>query len=163
MYACSQYSVVLPRTAAQVLMCPDGTFRTQHVTPPQPESGILRLSYFRTTKQNSPGLMQFANRNPRTTLHRETHITHKPAFVGQLMLGYIVYFQVVKSWQQIRIYRPKSAPAEWSFYGNQFIFRPKRKSKTRRTAISIAALYHKSFPPLIRQSLHTGIKRLNLP
>ena len=40
--------------------------------------------------------MQFANRNPRTTLHRETHITHKPAFVGQLMLGYIVYFQVVK-------------------------------------------------------------------
>ena len=28
LYACSQYSVVLPRTAAQVLMCPDGTFRT---------------------------------------------------------------------------------------------------------------------------------------
>ena len=28
------------------------------------EAGILRLSYFRTTEQNSPGLMQFANRNP---------------------------------------------------------------------------------------------------
>ena len=28
LYACSQYSVVLPWTAAQVLMCPDGTFRT---------------------------------------------------------------------------------------------------------------------------------------
>jgi hypothetical protein len=52
---------VLPRTAAQVLMCPDGTFKTHTSLRHKTKSGILRLSYFRTTEQNSPGLMQFAN------------------------------------------------------------------------------------------------------
>ena len=45
-----------------------------HVTPPQPEPGSLRLSYFRTTKQNSPGLMQFA-----------THKTATPPLAGELI------------------------------------------------------------------------------
>ena len=94
---CIVNSVVLPRTAAQVLMCPDGTFKTHTSLCHNLNQAALDCLIFGQRKQNIPGLMQFANRKPPgTTLHRETHITHKPAFVGQLMLGYIVYFQVVK-------------------------------------------------------------------
>ena len=55
---------MLPRTAAQVLMPPDGAFKTHTSLRETLNQADLDLPYFRTTEQNSPGLMQFANRNP---------------------------------------------------------------------------------------------------
>ena len=57
-------SVVLPWTAAQVLMCPDGAFRTYTSLRPNLNQACLEFLIFGQRKQNSPGLMQFANRNP---------------------------------------------------------------------------------------------------
>ena len=64
MYACSQYSVVLPRTAAQVLMCPDGTFRTHTSLRLNLNQAYLDFLIFVQRNKTSPGLMQFANRKP---------------------------------------------------------------------------------------------------
>ena len=55
---------MLPRTAAQVLMPPDGAFKTHTSLRETLNQADLDLPYFRTTEQNSPGLMQFANRKP---------------------------------------------------------------------------------------------------
>ena len=55
---------MLPRTAAQVLMPPDGAFKTHTSLRETLNQADLDLPYFRTTEQSSPGLMQFANRNP---------------------------------------------------------------------------------------------------
>ena len=55
---------MLPRTAAQVLMPTDGAFKTHTSLRETLNQADLDLPYFRTTEQNSPGLMQFANRNP---------------------------------------------------------------------------------------------------
>ena len=64
---------MLPRTAAQVLMPPDGAFKTHTSLRETLNQADLDLPYFRTTEQNSPGLMQFA--------------THKtpPPFAGELI------------------------------------------------------------------------------
>ena len=64
LYACSQYSVVLPRTAAQVLMCPDGTFKTHTSLRHNINQAYLDFLIFVQQNKTSPGLMQFANRNP---------------------------------------------------------------------------------------------------
>ena len=66
-------------------MPPDGAFKTHTSLRETLNQADLDLPYFRTMEQNSPGLMQFANRKP-----------PEPPYTGQLMLGYIVYFQVVK-------------------------------------------------------------------
>ena len=50
--------------AAQVLMPPDGAFKTHTSLRETLNQADLDLPYFRTTEQSSPGLMQFANRNP---------------------------------------------------------------------------------------------------
>ena len=65
---------MLPRTAAQVLMPPDGAFKTHTSLRETLNQADLDLPYFRTTEQNSPGLMQFANRNP-----------PEPPYTGKLM------------------------------------------------------------------------------
>ena len=57
-------NIVLPWTAAQVLMCPDGAFRTYTSLRPNLNQACLEFLIFGQRKQNSPGLMQFANRNP---------------------------------------------------------------------------------------------------
>ena len=64
---------MLPRTAAQVLMPPDGAFKTHTSLRETLNQADLDLPYFRTTEQNSPGLMQFA-----------THKTVNPPFAGEL-------------------------------------------------------------------------------
>jgi hypothetical protein len=66
-------------------MCPDGTFKTHTSLRHNLNQAALDCLIFGQRKQNSPGLMQFANRKP-----------PEPPYTGQLMLGYIVYFQVVK-------------------------------------------------------------------
>lgn len=74
---------MLPWTAAQVLMCPDGTFKTHTSLCHNLNQAALDCLIFGQRKQNIPGLMQFANRKPPgTTLHRETHVSHKPQLVG---------------------------------------------------------------------------------
>ena len=50
--------------AAQVLMPPDGAFKTHTSLRETLNQADLDLPYFRTMEQNSPGLMQFANRKP---------------------------------------------------------------------------------------------------
>ena len=66
---------MLPRTAAQVLMPPDGAFKTHTSLRETLNQADLDLPYFRTTEQNSPGLMQFAN-----------HKTAISPFAGELIL-----------------------------------------------------------------------------
>ena len=46
---------MLPRTAAQVLMPPDGAFKTHTSLRETLNQADLDLPYFRTTEQNSPG------------------------------------------------------------------------------------------------------------
>ena len=65
---------MLPRTAAQVLMPPDGAFKTHTSLRETLNQADLDLPYFRTTEQNSPGLMQFANQKP-----------VRPPLAGELM------------------------------------------------------------------------------
>ena len=57
----------------KVLMPPDGAFKTHTSLRETLNQADLDLPYFRTTEQNSPGLMQFA--------------THKtpPPFAGELI------------------------------------------------------------------------------
>ena len=45
-------------------MPPDGAFKTHTSLRETLNQADLDLPYFRTTEQNSPGLMQFANRKP---------------------------------------------------------------------------------------------------
>ena len=55
-------------------MPPDGAFKTHTSLRETLNQADLDLPYFRTTEQNSPGLMQFANRNP-----------PEPPYTGKLM------------------------------------------------------------------------------
>ncbi|RHF96357.1 hypothetical protein DW650_04280 [Roseburia sp. AM23-20] len=57
-------SDVLPRTAAQVLMCPDGTFKTHTSLRHNINQAYLDFLIFVQRNKTSPGLMQFANRKP---------------------------------------------------------------------------------------------------
>ena len=108
--------------------------------------------------------MQFANRKPPgTTLHRETHITHKPAFVGQLMLGYIVYFQVVKKLAADSHIQTEICTGRMEFLWLSVYLKTKKKKQNTANSYFHCSVISQIFPPLIRQSLHTGIKRLNLP
>ena len=75
---------MLPWTAAQVLMCPDGTFRTHTSLRPNLNQAYksqsdyyqieIEFLIFGQRKQNSPGLMQFA-----------THKTATPPLAGELI------------------------------------------------------------------------------
>lgn len=78
---------MLPRTAAQVLMPPDGAFKTHTSLRETLNQADLDLPYFRTTEQNSPGLMQFAN-----------HKTAISPFAGELIA------QQTSIWRTVHIY-----------------------------------------------------------
>ena len=53
----------------------------------------LYQTYFRTTEQNESRLDAICqSKTPGTTLHEETHITRKPAFVGQFIYDFIQKF-----------------------------------------------------------------------
>ena len=75
MYTCSQYSVVLPRTAAQVLMCPDGIFKTHTSLRHNINQAYLDFLIFVQRNKTSPGLMRSANRKP-----------PEPPFAGELTI-----------------------------------------------------------------------------
>ena len=74
---------MLPRTAAQVLMPPDGAFKTHTSLRETLNQADLDLPYFRTTEQNESRLDAICqSKTPGTTLHEETHVTRKPVFIG---------------------------------------------------------------------------------
>ena len=75
---------MLPRTAAQVLMPPDGAFKTHTSLRETLNQADLDLPYFRTTEQNSPGLMQFA-----------THKTATPPLAGELIAQQTIIYRAM--------------------------------------------------------------------
>ena len=78
---------MLPRTAAQVLMPPDGAFKTHTSLRETLNQADLDLPYFRTTETKQSRLDAICqSKTPGTTLHRETHVIRKPAFILQLIL-----------------------------------------------------------------------------
>ena len=60
----------------------------EHVTPPQPIPGSLRLSYFRTTETKQSRLDAICqSKTPETTLHRATHAWIYCVFSGSKKAG----------------------------------------------------------------------------